>query len=233
MNASAIIVAGGKGRRMGADIPKQLLELGGRSILERTLEPFVCCGEIGRIVVVAGVEILGLVEAVIRTMSVQKEIMVVSGGRERQESVWNGLRAVGAEAGIVAVHDAVRPFVTPGVIGKCLAAAERYGAVTVARPVKETVKAVEHGVVVETLNRSRLRIVQTPQAFRGELLARAHEAARAEGFMGTDDCMLVERLGHPVHIIEGSDWNIKITTPADLRIAEAILPFFESGAEAC
>ncbi|MHB9030514.1 MAG: 2-C-methyl-D-erythritol 4-phosphate cytidylyltransferase [Candidatus Latescibacterota bacterium] len=229
MHASAIIVAGGKGRRMGTETPKQLLMLEGKTILERTLYPFVRCQEIGRIIVVAAESILSRVEATVRDMAIRKDVCVVAGGRDRQESVWNGLTALPDSGGIVAVHDAVRPFITSRLITGCIDAAARVGAVTVARPVKETIKAVENGVVIGTLDRSMLWIVQTPQAFRAGLLIRAHEEARREEFSATDDCMLVERLGHPVHIIEGGDTNIKITTPADLRIAGAVLELFESG----
>jgi 2-C-methyl-D-erythritol 4-phosphate cytidylyltransferase len=229
MNASAIIVAGGKGVRMGTDTPKQLLMLGGKTILERTLEPFIRCGEIKQMVIVAAANILSRIEAMARDMAVGKDVRMVAGGRDRQESVWNGLMALGGNGDVVAVHDAVRPFITSRLISGCLGAAANVGAVTVARPIKETVKRVENGVVVETLDRSRLWIVQTPQAFRTELLVRAHEEARWEGFSATDDCMLVERLGHPVHVIEGSDRNIKITTPADLRIAGVLLEMSESG----
>jgi 2-C-methyl-D-erythritol 4-phosphate cytidylyltransferase len=232
MNA-AIIVAGGRGTRMGADIPKQLLLLGGKTILEHTLHPFLRCAAVGSIVVTVAEDILEKVEELVRDLEPAGRIAVVRGGAERQESVWNGLSALPGNTGVVAVHDAVRPFITPRLIGECIDTAALYGAVTVARSVKETVKVVENGVVVETLDRDRLRLTQTPQAFRTDVLVRAHKRAREEGFTGTDDCMLVERLGLPVHVIEGTDMNIKITTPADLLLAGAILPLFECGDEAC
>ncbi len=232
MNA-AIIVAGGRGTRMGAEIPKQLLLLGGKTILERTLLPFLGCEAVGCIVVTVAEEIRGTVEELFRGLDGGERVTVVRGGTERQESVWNGLSALPKGTEVVTVHDAVRPFVTARLIAGCIESAARYGAVTVARPIKETVKVVENGVVVETLDRSRLRLTQTPQAFRTGLLVRAHERAREDGFAGTDDCMLVERLGAPVHVIEGTDTNIKITTPADLLLAGAILPLFECGDNAC
>ncbi len=168
------------------------------------------------------------IEAIVHTMAAGKKVNIVAGGRDRQESVWNGLAALSGNVSVVLVHDAVRPFITSGLIDSCIREAARAGAATVARPVKETVKAVESGVVIETLDRSRLWIIQTPQAFRADLLVRAHEEARRDGFLGTDDCMLVERLGYPVHIIEGDDMNFKITTPADLRIAGAVLSLFQN-----
>ena len=233
MKAAAIIVAGGRGTRMGADVPKQLLLLEGKSILERALLPFLRCDSVGSIVVTVAEEIQGAVEQIVRDLGEEGKIRVVRGGAERQESVWNGLSALPDNPEVVAVHDAVRPFITAALIAGCIEGAANFGAVTVSRRLKETVKLVENGVVVETVDRDRFRLTQTPQAFRTELLVRAHQRARAEGFTGTDDCMLVERLGFPVHVIEGSDMNIKITTPADLLLAGAILSRFEKGGDAC
>jgi 2-C-methyl-D-erythritol 4-phosphate cytidylyltransferase len=233
MKASAIIVAGGAGKRMGADVPKQLLMLHGVSILERTIRPFLACREIVEVVVVAAEEIMSKALKITSWMKAECTIRVVQGGKERQDSVWNGLAALSPESGIVAIHDGVRPFVTPGLIGECIEAVARWGAVTVMRPVKETVKRVENGIVIETPDRSKLWITQTPQVFRTALIREAHERARKEGYSGTDDSILVERLGNKVHVIEGSDMNIKITTPADLKIAGAILELFEYGDTGC
>lgn len=232
MNA-AIIVAGGRGTRMGADIPKQLLMLGGKTILERTLLPFVRCDAVDSVVLAVAEEIIGITNDLVRGLGAEGNTTVIAGGAERQDSVWNGLSTLRGGYEVVMIHDAVRPFVTPRLIAECIETAARFGAVTVTRPVTETVKAVADGIVVETLDRERLRITLTPQAFRTELLLRAHDQARRDNFTGTDDCMLVERLGFPVHIIEGDDMNIKITTPADLRIAGAILPLFENGDGSC
>ena len=233
MKASAIIVAGGTGKRMGGDVPKQFLMLGGVSILERTIRPFLACGEIGEIVITIAEEIMGQAVDITGRMTADRRIRVIPGGKERQDSVWNGLAALSPESGIVAVHDGVRPFITPMLIRDCIKAAERWGAVTVMRPMKETVKTVEKDIVIETPDRSKLWITQTPQVFRTALIREAHERARKEGFYGTDDCILVERLGNTVHVIEGSDMNIKITTQADLKIAGAILELFENGDTRC
>ncbi|MBA7481622.1 2-C-methyl-D-erythritol 4-phosphate cytidylyltransferase [subsurface metagenome] len=230
MKAGAVIVAGGQGTRMGTDIPKQLLKLGGITILERTIKPFVTCTEIVQIVIVAAENIIDHIKTIISgSLSDDKLISVVTGGPERQDSVLNGIYALDEDIGIVVIHDAVRPFITDGLVTECLRTAETFGAVSVMRPLSETVKVVKDGVVVETPDRSTLRITQTPQAFRKELIIEAHKKAKEDGFTGTDDCMLVEHLGHPVHVIEGSDMNIKITTRADLKIAEAILELFENG----
>ena len=233
IQVDAIIVAGGIGKRMEADRPKQLLELNGRSILRWTLAPFLACDAIARICIVSAKESMGLVRDEVATANPAKAVTIVEGGRERQDSVRNGIASLPEESHIVCVHDAVRPFITAELLTKSIQAAAEHGAVTVVRPLKETVKEVRDGVVAGTPDRSSLWITQTPQVFKTALLREAHEKAHNEGFCGTDDCMLVERLGLPVHIIEGSDYNIKITTPADLRFAGAIAPLFENGGKAC
>jgi 2-C-methyl-D-erythritol 4-phosphate cytidylyltransferase len=233
MSAVAIIVAGGLGLRMGGGIPKQLLPLGGKPILERTLDPFLRCESIADIIIAAPAEYIGAFEALVRDIAHTKDIRVIAGGAERQDSVERGLSAIEPERDVVVVHDAVRPFITPQLIAACVEGAERFGAVTAARPLKETVKAVVNGMVVDTPDRSRLWITLTPQAFRLGLIRSAHEQARRDGFIGTDDCMLVERIGLPVRIIEGDDRNIKITTPADLAIAGALLTLSDQGEKEC
>ena len=228
MNAGAVIAAGGQGIRMGTHLPKQLLKLGGITILERALEPFINCTKINQIVIVTADSIIDTIETIIRKkQSCEKPITVVRGGYVRQESVFNGIMALDEDTGIVVIHDAVRPFITEKLITECLHAAAKHGSVSVMRPITETVKIVEDSVVVRTPDRSILWITQTPQAFRKELIVDAHIRARDDGIIGTDDCMLVERLGHTVHVIEGSDMNIKITTPTDMKIAEAIFNMFE------
>jgi 2-C-methyl-D-erythritol 4-phosphate cytidylyltransferase len=146
-------------------------------------------------------------------------VEVVEGGTTRQESVWRALQAAPADAPIVLVHDAVRPFITPQLIDAIRTAADAHGAVLCALPIVETVKRVVDGVVESTLDRSTLWAVQTPQGFRAPLLREAHEKAIRDGIVGTDDAMLVERLGHAVRVVPGLAENVKITTPADLRAA--------------
>ncbi len=224
----AVIVAGGIGKRMGADRPKQFLSLRGRTILEWTLEPFVASKEIHGITIVAERDSMDVIrEQVAQVSQPWKCIDIVEGGRERQDSVRNGIASAPDNCDIIIVHDAVRPFITVELIGDCIKGAYEHKAVTVMRPVKETVKEVRDGIVVATPDRSTLWITQTPQAFRADILREAHRSAVEDGFIGTDDCMLAERLGHAVHIIEGNDYNIKITTPADLAFAEAIAQNFE------
>ena len=230
MIAGALLVAGGQGKRMGTVVPKQLLTLGGATILEQTLRPFVQCSAFEQIVIVAAETTIEHIKDIIHTsFPCSPPVVVVKGGPERQDSVFNGLMALYRDIDIVAIHDAVRPFITGELILECLSCAEKYGAVSVMRPLKETVKVVKDGVVVETPERSKLWITQTPQAFRKELIVEAHRKAGESGFTGTDDCMLVERLGYPVHVVEGSDINIKVTTQTDLAIAGAILKLLENG----
>ncbi|MBT4485306.1 MAG: 2-C-methyl-D-erythritol 4-phosphate cytidylyltransferase [Candidatus Latescibacteria bacterium] len=230
MRAWAVIAAGGSGRRMETNISKQLLKLDGATILERTLKPFMNNSGIDGIIIVAAEEIIEHINSIISAFPNElKNISIIKGGSERQDSVWNGLCAVPDDVEIIVIHDAVRPFITSKLITECIDSAFEHGAVTVMRPLKETVKVVSNGVIVNTPDRSSLWSTQTPQAFRTELICEAHSRARAEGFTGTDDCMLVERLGHPVHIIEGDDFNIKITTQSDMKIAEVILNFLETG----
>src|SRR2546425_1765818 len=147
----------------------------------------------------------------------RRPLSVVPGGKSRQDSVWLALQAVPENAGIIVVHDAVRPLITSGLIEEVVRAAVEFGAAICALPVVETVKRVRNDVVEATLDRSELWVVQTPQAFRADLLREAHEKARRDGVVGTDDAMLVERLGHPVRVVHGLVENVKITIPEDLR----------------
>ncbi|MFC1490446.1 2-C-methyl-D-erythritol 4-phosphate cytidylyltransferase [Candidatus Latescibacterota bacterium] len=227
MRGYGIIAAGGSGKRMGAAVPKQLLELDGVTIFERSLRPFLRCPEIEGIVIVAAADIFEHINEVVNSISdTGKSITVVKGGAERQDSVRNGLKAVPEEIDVVVIHDAVRPFITADLISECVQSAFDNGAVGVMRPLKETLKVISDSVVTETLDRSKLWVAQTPQAFDRKLLMEAHQNAVEKNISATDDGMLVELLGKPVHVIEGNDMNIKITTPADLKIAAAVLAMF-------
>ncbi len=223
MSTYAIVLAAGVGRRMGADRPKQFLRLAGRPVLGHTLEAFEQAGSIDQVVLVAPYDQVDGCEAFVAASGFGKVSAVVPGGAERQDSVAAGLKAVGDEAEVIAIHDAARPLVGPEQIDAVVAAAREAGAAVVGTPVTDTVKEVAGEWVVKTLDRARLRSVQTPQAFRADLIRRAHrEAARAE-FVGTDDTVLVERLNMPVVVVEGRWDNLKITTPEDLEIAEDVL----------
>jgi 2-C-methyl-D-erythritol 4-phosphate cytidylyltransferase len=214
---AVVVPAGGLGTRLGRRTPKQFLRLGDATILALTLRHFTGHPAVQGIVVAApGAHVARTRRLVGRRR--RPPVDVVRGGDTRQESVWLALQAA-PPADIVLVHDAVRPFIDRGLIDAVVAAAAEDGAAICALPIAETVKRVRDGRVESTLDRSNLWAVQTPQAFRPALLRDAHDKARRDGVVGTDDAMLVERLGHPVRVVRGLGANVKITTPEDLRRA--------------
>lgn len=211
------------------DIKKPYLDLAGKPILAHTLIVFQRCPLVDDIVVVAaGGDERDCVQNVIIPYGINKADQVVAGGGTRQESVFNGLQSVPPDTDMVMVHDCARPFVTEDMIENALEAANEWGAATVAVPVKDTIKeANDKNFVVNTLDRRRLWAIQTPQAFRYDLLLRAHLYARENGIHVTDDASLIEQMGeNSVKLVMGVSENMKITTPGDLTIAKAIL---ESG----
>jgi 2-C-methyl-D-erythritol 4-phosphate cytidylyltransferase len=215
---SAIIVAAGAGRRFGS--AKQFALLGGISVLERSLDAFAAHPEVDEVVLV-----LPAGEGGARYRKRwSKIIAVVRGGERRQDSVVRGFaRLDSGPADLVLVHDGVRPLVSREVISRVIAKAEENGAAVAAVPVEDTIKEAAGGIVVRTLDREKLQRVQTPQAFAYAVLDGALRRAREEGFYGTDEAALVERTGYPVAVVQGERRNIKITTAADLKIAEALL----------
>jgi 2-C-methyl-D-erythritol 4-phosphate cytidylyltransferase len=218
---AVVVAAGGVGRRLGGRTPKQFLWLGRSSILATTVGHFVRHPAIGAVVVAAPAEYLAQTRRALAAVRGRARLHVVTGGADRQESVWLGMQAAPDGAAVILVHDAVRPFVTRALIDRVVAAARANGAAVCALPIAETVKRVRDGVVETTIDRSALWAVQTPQAFRTALLREAHEKARRDAFVGTDESMLVERLGHSVTVVRGLPENVKITTPDDLRRARA------------
>jgi 2-C-methyl-D-erythritol 4-phosphate cytidylyltransferase len=219
MPSMAVLVpAGGLGTRLGGHTPKQFLQVGGATILARTLTHFVRHPGVRAIVVAAPAEHLARTRRLV-ARSGRHPVEVVAGGATRQESVWQALQAVPGDVDVVLVHDAVRPFIDRRLIDAVVAAAVAHGAAICALPIVETVKRVRDAVVETTLDRSGLWAVQTPQAFRAALLREAHDKARREGVVATDDAMLVEWLGQPVRVVPGLAGNVKITTPEDLRRA--------------
>jgi 2-C-methyl-D-erythritol 4-phosphate cytidylyltransferase len=218
LRAVAIVPAAGAGSRMGARQPKQYLRLGRAPLLVQTLQALGRASCVSGIVVVALRERIEATRRLLRGHRVPKILDVVAGGAERQESVWLGLQAAGSPEWVL-VHDAVRPFITPTLVARVLAAAGRTGAATCGLAVRETVKRVREDVVDATLDRAGLWLIQTPQAFRRDLLWEAHDKARRGGYAGTDDAVLVERLGGRVAVVPGLAGNLKITTPGDLRVA--------------
>ncbi len=220
----ALITAAGKGSRMNMDINKQYIEIGGKPILARTIGIFEECGRVDEIIlVVNGNDIVYCKQNIVDTFGFRKVAAIVAGGDTRQASVYNGLSHLKEDCGIVLIHDGARPFVSEESIMESVAVADEFGAACVAVPVKDTIKSADDkNVVRETLDRSRLWSVQTPQTFNYGLILDAHRKALEAGFAGTDDAMLVERLGHPLRLVYGSYYNIKITTEEDLVLAEAI-----------
>ncbi|HHW47541.1 MAG TPA: 2-C-methyl-D-erythritol 4-phosphate cytidylyltransferase [Clostridiaceae bacterium] len=222
---SSVIVAAGKGTRMNMDINKQYLEICGIPVLARTLQVFEDCRFINEIVLVVNeYEILYCKQNIIDEYGFTKVKTLVAGGLERQDSVYNGLLEVDKSCDIVLIHDGARPFAGEKNIIDSIYAAYEFGASCVAVPVKDTVKRSDKdGFVVETLDRSALWLIQTPQTFKYGLILDAHKKALEDGFIGTDDASLVERLGHKPKLVMGGYDNIKITTREDIPVAEAIL----------
>jgi len=204
---------------------KALMPLDDRPIIVHTLERFLPLAErLGAVVVVAHPDDIDQAEGVLEPFGKDfGSLAVVPGGARRQDSVRAGLEAAPPDLELVAIHDAVRPFVSPSTVAAALETAAQVGAAIVAAPMKPTVKRVEESRVVATLDRQRLWCAQTPQVFRRHLLLAAWQAAERDGLEVTDDAQLLEHIGHPVAVVPGSDLNIKITTPEDLALARAIL----------
>ncbi len=226
MKAAAIIVAAGEGRRLGGTEPKVYVPLSDRPMLLRTLDKFFSTRHIHQVIIVAAASEMSRCEAMLRADATQKRCpwMIQSGGATRQESVKRGLDKVEADVDIVAIHDGARPFVSAGLIDRCVEAACDRGAVAVGLPARDTIKFVSGDRWVQsTPERSALWEIQTPQVFRKELIVEAHGRAVMQGLQATDDAMLVERMGTAVYVIEGERTNLKITLPEDLLFAEALI----------
>jgi 2-C-methyl-D-erythritol 4-phosphate cytidylyltransferase len=228
MKTVAIIPAGGAGRRMGGGVPKQFLPLSGIPLLVRTLQAFQRSPLIDEIfLAVPEGDIPAVRQGIVEGHGLSKIGLVLAGGSERQDSVGNALMHVRDDHRIVLVHDGVRPFVAAELIRRVVAAAEEHGAAAVGVPVRDTVKAVSAaGVVVKTVDREGLWLTQTPQAFHRQIILAAYAKAAQEGFSGTDDASLVERMGIPVRMIPGDHDNIKVTTAEDLVLGEIIIRRF-------
>lgn len=223
MNVIALIPAAGTGKRMGGDRNKQYLKIGGEPILAHTLGVFDEIDLISEVFLIVPQEDCAYCCDLIDEISFTKPLRIIPGGKERQDSVKNGLDAI-YNCDIVLVHDGVRPFVTEDIITRAIDETIKCGATVVAVPPKDTIKSADQDRnIIETLDRKKLWQIQTPQTFKYEVLKEAFDKAYKDGFYGTDDASLVERMGHKVHIVEGSYQNIKITTPEDMMIGEAIL----------
>ncbi|MFA5787258.1 MAG: 2-C-methyl-D-erythritol 4-phosphate cytidylyltransferase [Actinomycetota bacterium] len=224
-SAIALVPAAGAGRRLKSDIPKVLQPLAGTPVLLHVLKALDRCPAVEVTVVAVAATLVGRVEELVAGAKLARPVLVVRGGKTRQRSVAAALDAAPIGPDLVVVHDAARPLLTPALVQRVLDVLDRETAGALAAlPATDTVKRVTaEWQVVETIPREQLWLAQTPQAFRRSALERAHRRAYEDGFEGTDDAALVERAGYAVRVVPGEEENLKITRPADLDLAEAIL----------
>ncbi len=231
MSVIAIIPAAGIGSRMKSEVAKPYLHLAGKPILAHTLEVFERTPEVHQVaVVVRSSELETCQEQVIAPYQFKKVFRLIPGGKERQDSVYQGLKALRQEDDleIIVVHDGVRPLISPEQVRRVIQAARRHGGAILGVPAQDTLKRIDaRGKVLETLDRRQIWSIQTPQAFQAHLLWRAFVEAYCRNFCGTDEASLLEELRQPVMVIPGSALNLKITTQEDLLMAEALLPIFQ------
>ncbi len=221
---SAIILAGGSSRRMGEGVDKLMIRAAGLPLLAHALLAFEHCPDVDEIVLVSREDRKAICQELAREHRIAKLACVTTGGVERQDSVWCGLQAMAKNSDIVLIHDGARSLVTPDIISRCVAAARKDGAAIPASRVKDTIKRAAPDLRIEaTVDRSQLWAAQTPQTFRTDLIRRAYEPLVRERVIVTDDAAAVERLGHPVTLVECDPLNLKITTPEDLLLAEIVL----------
>jgi len=225
LTASAIIVAAGSGVRLGSAAPKAFVKIDSRTMLSYSLDAIRKVTAIGEVVIAVPEGFENAARAEVEAVALGVPVKITPGGIQRQDSVRIALGLTSSESELVIVHDAARPLATPALFQACIAAAARAGCAIAAIPVSDTLKRVPAGgsVIAATVARAQLWQAQTPQAFRRELLVAAHQRALDQGIIATDDADLVERTGARVEVVEGSTANIKITTPSDLAVVEAII----------
>lgn len=218
---TVIIVAGGTGTRMGTDIPKQFLELAGKPVIMHTLQKFEDSRDVKDIVVVCHSDHIEKMKEIIVRAGMNKILKIVPGGETRQASSYAGVKACPVDTEVVLIHDSVRPFINERIISDTISAAEKEGAAGVVIDIDDTVVSSEGDIVSDIPDRKTLKRVQTPQGFRYDTILRAHEEALEKGITdSTDDCGLVFNTGGAVRTVKGSAYNIKITGPSDLDLAE-------------
>jgi len=224
-----VIVAGGAGKRLGSDTPKQYLSIGSCSVIEQTIRMFVASGVVGRFILVVHPDYQSFVSRLVVSSFPELMFDIVDSGQERQHSVANGLEKALTFSGNILIHDAARPFIQPETIRNCASSLDLSPAVVVGIKAKDTVKRItQAGYVDQTLNRSELFLAQTPQGFNHETAEKVLLKIRSSDGIGTDDVYFAEKLGVPVRIIEGSALNFKITTPEDLSLAKVIMENYGS-----
>ncbi len=219
---SAIILAAGRSERMGVN--KITMKVGSKSVIERTIEAFEECGAIDEIIIAASDETIGECTELVKERTFVKVTAVIKGGATRQESVKNALAEVAQRADFVAVHDGARPLIKPQAIEAICSAAVEYGAAAAGVKCVDTVKQVDDSMIItKTIDREHTVTVQTPQVFKKEDLIEAHRKADEDGFVGTDDCMLAERIGCKIKVVQSKSQNVKITYPEDVTYMAEIL----------
>lgn len=224
--ATAVVLAAGQGRRLGGDTPKTYLPIAGRPLVLRTLDRIFSAASVEEVILVVAADQIARCAQMLRSDPALRERpwLLQSGGATRQQSARCGLGRIGAQADIVVIHDGARPFVTAGLIDRCVEAAVEKQAVVVGLPVRDTIKVVApDGWIQSTPERSALWEIQTPQVFERELIVSAHQRAEREGVEVTDDATIVERTGTPVYVLEGERTNFKITQAEDVWLAETLL----------
>lgn len=223
LKKTALIVAAGSGKRFGGECPKQFQELAGKPLICHTLARFEAAMQVDEIIVIVSGDWMGYVATeVVDLYDFKKVKRIVEGGRERQESVYNGLMQI-ENTDIVAVHDAARPLIATQKIDELIVECSKSRAVTPCVAPKDTIKVVDNSYIVKTLSRATLGCVQTPQVFEFKLLKQAHQTAKEKGVQVTDDSALVESMGVAVKVVAGDYSNIKVTEPADLIFAEMLI----------
>jgi 2-C-methyl-D-erythritol 4-phosphate cytidylyltransferase len=221
---SVVIVAAGRGKRMGSGVDKLFLEVAGRPVVAHTWARFDALDDVVEIIVVVREETMGDFEGVVESLGLHKPYRLVAGGQKRQDSVWNGLEVVAPGTELVAVHDGARPCTSEALIQATVEAARRVGAAVAAQRVTDTIKEGDDDCkILRTVDRTRLWSVQTPQAFRLEVIRRALAEVRERGLVVTDDTAACELIGQPVELVEGLGANPKVTVPADLNYVELLL----------
>jgi 2-C-methyl-D-erythritol 4-phosphate cytidylyltransferase len=226
MSRVAVVLAAGEGRRVGAETAKSYLPIAGRPLVMRTLDRVFAARTVESVVLVVAAGEVKRCESMLRSDPALKNRrwLLQAGGPTRQQSARRGLECVGSDCDLVIIHDGARPFVSPGLIERCVKTAADKDAVVVGLPVRDTIKVVSpERWIQSTPERSALWEIQTPQVFKRDLLVEAHARAEREGIQVTDDAMLVERIGSPVYVLEGERTNIKITVPEDVWLAEMLI----------
>ena len=229
MSVSAVIVAAGTSKRMNDGVDKLAVQLSGKPLLAWTISRFESAEIIDEIIVVTKKDEIAKVREMTKSEGFRKVTSVVKGGAYRQQSAQNGLNAVSTDSKVVLIHDGARPLIRTSDIKKIVESAKENGAALLAVPSKDSVKEVQDGIVKKTLPRESIWLAQTPQGFRKELLQEAFSSAEKEGYIGTDEASLVERIGKDVAIVEGHSSNIKVTVTPDIGVVQSLLKGEELG----